>query len=109
MSENGPPLQFMPSTLDGRFRDVRRLHSSSPIVALGARNSDCYNFLQGCNMWRTLWRILALPDEDFLVAALHTFDGRRKTMGRLKRFNALFASLALRSFALNERLHFIIN
>jgi hypothetical protein len=30
-------------------------------------------------------------------------------MGSLKRFNALFASLALRSFALNERLHFIIN
>jgi hypothetical protein len=60
-------------------------------------------------MWRTLWRILALPDKDFLVAALHTFDSRRKTMGSLKRFNALFASLALRSFALNERLRFIIN
>jgi hypothetical protein len=60
-------------------------------------------------MWCTVWCILALPDEDFLVATVHSFDCRRKTMGSLKRFNALFASLALRSFALNERLRFIIN
>jgi hypothetical protein len=67
------------------------------------------DFLQRCDMWRTLWCILALPDENFLVATVRSFDCRRKTMGSLKRFNALFASLALRSFALNERLRFIIN
>jgi hypothetical protein len=60
-------------------------------------------------MWRTLWRILALPDKDFLVAALHTFDSRRKTMGRLKRSSALFTNLTLSSFTLNERLHFVIS
>jgi hypothetical protein len=46
-------------------------------------------------MWCTLWRILALPDENFLVAAVHSFDCWRKTMGSLKRSNALFASLSL--------------
>jgi hypothetical protein len=60
-------------------------------------------------MWGTFWRILALPDEDILVTAVHSSDSRRKTMGSLKRSSALFASLALSSFTLNERLHFIIS
>jgi hypothetical protein len=54
-------------------------------------------------MWGTLWRILALPDKNLLVAAVHSFDCRRKTMGSLKRSNALFASLALSSFTPKRR------
>jgi hypothetical protein len=52
--------------------------------------------------WRYQTRI-------FLVATVHSFDCQRKTMGSLKRSNALFASLPPRSFTLNERLHFIIS
>jgi hypothetical protein len=58
---------------------------------------------------RTCWIVLALPDEDLPVFAVHSFDYQRKTMGSLKRSNALFASLPPRSFTLNERLHFIIS
>jgi hypothetical protein len=78
-------------------------------MALPARNPGCRNFLQRCHMWRTFWRILALPDENFLVATVHSFDCRRKTMARLKRSSALFASLTLSWFTPNERLHFIIS
>jgi hypothetical protein len=52
-------------------------------------------------MWRALWRILALPDENILVASVHSFDCRRKTMvGLIKCSSALFFSLLLRSFNL---------
>jgi len=78
-------------------------------MALRTRNPGRCNLLQRRDMWRTFWRILALPDENFLVAAVNSFDYQRKTMGSLKRSNALFASLPPRSFTLNERLHFIIS
>jgi hypothetical protein len=78
-------------------------------MALRARNSGCCHLLQRRDMWRTFWRILALPDENFLVAAVHSFDCWRKTMGSLKRSSAPFSSLPLSWFTLNERLHFIIS
>jgi hypothetical protein len=69
--------------------------TSFPTMALRTRNSGYCDFLQCCDMWRTVWRILALPDENILVAAVHSLDCRRKTMVHLiKEFSALFLPLS---------------
>jgi hypothetical protein len=50
-------------------------------MALRARNSGRCNFLQRCDMWCTVR--LALPDENFLVATVHSFDCWCKTVAGL--------------------------
>jgi hypothetical protein len=64
-------------------------HSENRIGVATCNSGRC-NLLQRRDMWGTFWRVLALPDENFLVTAVHSFDSRRRTMaGIIKGASAL--------------------
>jgi hypothetical protein len=82
-SEIGPSLQFTPSTPHGRFRgeaDIQKTALKRPDNGFTYSQFRFCDFLQRCDMWGTFWRILALPDENFLVATVHSFDCWCKTV-----------------------------
>jgi hypothetical protein len=74
-------------------------------AAAGCGDCDC---LERIHLWHVIGADPALPDADFLAAAVHR-SGLDVAPLVGKGSSAPFSSLPLSGFALNERLHFIIS